>query len=219
METGKQDISLSNIVYLTIGIVLIGVGNAILRISDLGTDPFTCMNLGLSKTFNFSYAITQIIINIILFIPMIISFRSYIGIGTIFNMLGISSISDACMKIFDNFNFSHFVFSNGFISRIFVMTIGTFFLCFGLAIYINCSLGTAPYDALGQILEKMFNGKVKFSIIRVSTDILCIVLGFLLGSRVGIATIIIGFCTGPVVSLLIKVLNKIKIKGFKNSLC
>jgi len=219
METKRQDISLLNIIYLTIGIILIGIGNAILRISDLGTDPFTCMNLGLSKTFNFSYAITQIIVNIILFIPMIISFRSYIGIGTIFNMLGISSISDVCMKMFDIVNFSHFVFSSGFISRIFVMSIGTFFVCFGLAIYINCSLGTAPYDALGQILEKMFNGKIKFSVIRVSTDIFCILIGFLLGARVGIATIIIGFCTGPVVSLLIKVLNKIKIKGCKNNLC
>ncbi len=73
-------------------------------------------------------------------------------------------------------------------------------VCFGVALYMFCDLGSAPYDRLGVIIENYSHGKIKFKWARVCLDIFSTVVGFLTGSVIGIGTVIIAFFTGPIVS-------------------
>ena len=68
-------------------------------------------------------------------------------------------------------------------------------------------LGISPYDALAYIIEDAINGKIKFKWLRVITDIFCVIVGvttavlsnFASGNVIGLGTIIMMFCTGPLV--------------------
>ena len=82
------------IIMMLLGNLLMGIAVAILRMSRFGTDPFTCMNLGVSGFLNISFGTYQLLVNIIFFIFVLWKGRSCIGAGTIVNMAGIGYIAD-----------------------------------------------------------------------------------------------------------------------------
>ena len=182
-----------------IGIVLIGFAIAILRISQFGTDPFSCMNLGLSSALNLGFGTYQLIVNIILFAFVLWKGRHFIGIGTIINMAGVGYISDFCVFVLTKFLGNTELLSMQV--RIILLIFAVFVYSFSAAMYMEADLGIAPYDALGVVIEKMSNGKIPFKVIRVVIDVLCVVIGFSFGSIVGVATVIIAFCMGPLIEL------------------
>ena len=64
------------IIMMLLGNLLMGIAVAILRMSRFGTDPFTCMNLGVSGFLNISFGTYQLLVNIILFIFVLWKGRS-----------------------------------------------------------------------------------------------------------------------------------------------
>ncbi len=202
---GKQ------VVWVCLGVFLIGFGNALLRISGMGTDPFCCMNLGVSSVVHMDFGTYQLLVNIVLFIPQCIFMRRGVGVGTIVNMVGVAYVSDASVFIFGIFGLSADGISGLFFVRLLVMLLAIVILCLGIAIYMECSLGIAPYDALGEMIPVWTKQKIKFFAARVMTDVVCVVIGFLSGSVIGVATVITAFFTGPVVALFrSKVKNYLK---------
>lgn len=192
-----MDFKIKKLLWIIIGVFLLGFGGGMLRLAELGTDPFTCINLGISKTAGISYGTTTIIFNTILFIPMLLWYKKGIGIGMFINMILLGYISDFSLYIWKKIGITSTNLSaNHFLQVIFII-ISILIFCLGIAFYIEANLGVAPYDALGQIIE--IKGNVKFAINRVFTDTLCVIIGFSLGSRVGIITLITAFFTGPIV--------------------
>ncbi len=72
--------------YALVGVILIGLGAAILETGGVGVDPYTALNIGISETIGWSLGAYQLLSNAILFIPVLIFARSYIGVGTLINM-------------------------------------------------------------------------------------------------------------------------------------
>lgn len=184
---------------MIVGVFLLGFGGAMLRLSGLGTDPFTCINLGISKTANILYGTSSIIFNIVLFIPMLLWYRKGIGIGMLINMLTLGYISDFCVYMWGKISLTTETMYKNLPLQILFLVIGILIFCLGVAFYMEADLGVAPYDALGQMIELWTKGNVKFSVNRVITDILCVAVGFCLGSTIGIATVVTAFFTGPIV--------------------
>lgn len=196
----RGGICLKTITTRRIGMVLlgnlfIGLAVALFRVSALGTDPFTTMNLGLSDLFNLSFGIFQLIINGFLLIITIAFYRQSIGLGTLVNMVSIGFISDFFVNIF-----THYFSDLSLLSlRLTLMIFAVFVISLGVALYITPELGMAPYDALAFVVEKLSHNKIPFAVARISTDITCVVIGFSLGATVGIATVISAAFTGPIV--------------------
>jgi uncharacterized membrane protein YczE len=69
-------------------------------------------------------------------------------------------------------------------------------------------LGLAPYDATVFILASKFKS-IPFRVIRMSWDITACIIGFLMGSTIGIVTIAIAFALGPVISWVKVKINKL----------
>ena len=88
------------IIMMLLGNLLMGIAVAILRMSRFGTDPFTCMNLGVSGFLNISFGTYQLLVNIIFFIFVLWKGRSCIGAGTIVNMAGELDISQILECLF-----------------------------------------------------------------------------------------------------------------------
>lgn len=186
--------------WVVFGVVLIALAISFMRLSNCGTDPFTCMNLGVSGFLGLPFGSYQLCINIILLIPMFIWYRRGIGLGTIVNMVGVGYTCDFFMLIWKNFGLTPETFIHNWPMRIVLLFIGLFIICIGVAFYMECDLGTSPYDSVAPMIEMGTKGKLKFSIARIITDIICVAIGFITGSVVGISTIINAFCTGPFVS-------------------
>lgn len=186
--------------FMILGVMLIGFSVTFTRLACFGTDPFSCMNIGVSNHLPVSYGTYQLLVNIILFIPVIILSPRSFGIGAVFNMFGVGYAADLGMFMFSLIGIGESTFADLLPIRLLVFVFGLFLLCFGVALYMECDLGVAPYDMIGQIVEERTKGKIKFKWVRVFTDCLCMAIGFISGGTVGLATILISLFTGPVVS-------------------
>lgn len=174
-----------------IGVVFIGLGIALLRGSGFGTDPFTAMNLGISQTLGISLGVFQLGFNMVLFFMVLGFGKQYIGLGMITNMTIVGFISDFFAQII----------SSGYTLEIKIIftIIGVIIICFGVAMYSCVNLGLAPYDAIGWIVDDITNNRINFKKTRIFTDIACILIAITFDSIISINTIIMAFCTGPLV--------------------
>lgn len=174
-----------------IGVVFIGLGIALLRGSGFGTDPFTAMNLGISRTLGISLGVFQLGLNMVLFFMVLGFGKQYIGLGMITNMTIVGFISDFFAQII----------SSGYTLEIKIIftIIGVIIICLGVAMYSCVNLGLAPYDAIGWIVDDITNNRINFKKTRIFTDIACILIAITFDSIISINTIIMAFCTGPLV--------------------
>lgn len=192
--------SVRRFIWMLLGNFLLGIGVSLLRLSGFGTDPFSCMNIGVSGHLPISYGTYQMIVNILLFIPVVILKPSSFGIGAFVNMIGLGYIVDFCMWVYGMFGVTVESCGEVLPVRLLLLVVGILTLCLGVALYMDCDMGVAPYDMLSRIIEDRTQGKIKFKWARIGTDFICIAVGVLSGGTVGAATIVVGFFTGPLVS-------------------
>ena len=180
--------------------MILGMGIALLRLSSFGTDPFTCMNLGVSSHLPISFAVYQMCFNALLFIPVFILDRKSFGIGALTNMLLLGYFVEFFMFVFSILGFTIEGLAGNLIMRIVTLMGGVLVVCFGVALYMACDLGAAPYDRLPVIVETYSHGKVKYKWARVGQDVISASIGLATGSVVGVGTVIVALFTGPIVS-------------------
>lgn len=179
------------------GNLLMGVAVAMLRMSQMGTDPFTCMNLGVSQALHMQFGTYQLIVNCIIFVFVLWKGRHHIHLGTIVNMAGIGYIADFGVMIFTNTLGEPDTLTMAV--RIGIMATAVVLCSFAAAVYMQADLGIAPYDAMGYMIEAGTRGKIPFKAARVATDLICVGIGFSFGSIVGVATVITAFFMGPLI--------------------
>lgn len=200
----KSKLTVKRVIWVLVGVCFIGLGSALLRISGMGTDPFGCMNLGVSGVLGMDFGTYQVIINAALLLPMLIWMRKGLGIGTFVNMIGVGYVSDFGVFIVSRLGITAEGLAGRMWMQLLFMVLAVVVLCLGIALYMECDLGIAPYDALGEIIPLWAKGKIKFFAARVITDVICVAIGFVFGSVVGIATVITAFFTGPLTSFFRK---------------
>ena len=201
-------------IVIVISILILGLGVGLLRISSFGTDPFSCMDLGISMILreklglNFmTFGVWQIIMNGILLILVFLLKPKTIGFGTVVNMVFVGLSADMWV-----YGINH-IFGNDFSiwMRGIILILGVIAICLAVAVYMACDLGIAPYDAIGVIIEERTKGKITFRWGRIITDCICVAIGFscasFLGNQweiTGIGTLIMAFGTGPLVQFFRK---------------
>lgn len=208
MQNYWKDIGWKRFVYMVLAIVFLGIGVSLLRLAGFGTDPFSCMVFGLIQHLPISYGTLQVMLNIVMFIPVIIMYPKSFGVGAFFNMIGLGYIVSFCLYLCGLCGVTVESVQELFIVRILLLLVGIVVMCFGIAVYMECDLGIAPYDMIAQLIEDKTHKKIPFKAGRIFTDMLCITIGFLSGGTIGFATIVVGFFTGPVVSFFRSVVKK-----------
>lgn len=181
------------LIYTVVGIILIGIAVAFVRIAALGTDPFATLNLGLTEFSGFRYGLTSIFTNIIATIFILFVDKRLIGLGTILSMLLVGNISDIIINVIAG-TFAP-VESLGL--RFLIALLGMLILAIGAAMNIVANLGVSPYDALPLVAETLGKGKIRFQHARIVLDFASVAIGFALGAKIGIMTIITAFFMGP----------------------
>lgn len=199
MEEKRRKLML-RILWMLAANVILGLGIALLRLSSFGTDPFTCMNLGVSSHLPISFAAYQVLFNIVLIIPVFILDRKSFGIGTLTNMVLLGYFVEFFVFLFSLMGVTIQGLQSHIILRTAVLIAGVLVVCFGVALYMACDLGAGPYDRLPVVIETYSRGKIKYKWARVTQDVISAGVGIVTGSVIGIGTVIVALFTGPIVS-------------------
>ena len=182
-----------------IGITFISFGAALSETMDMGLDPFTAINRGVSSLLGFSLGNYQLILNLIILVIVFFMKRSLIGWGTIYNMILVGYQVSFFGKIFGNFFNTDEI---SLVARLIITIIAIMIFTLGVALYMDTKLGVSPYDAITPLITDRTGWK--YTPVRVGQDLLVVVGAFLFAGPVGLATIITGFFAGPLISFFSK---------------
>lgn len=205
--------------FVVIGIFMVGIAVGLFKISEMGADPFTAMNTGISSWLTMQFGTLQLIINAVILLFVFFFKKQFIGFGTIFNMVFVGYTADFIMWLLAKCPISFSTWS----IRLILLIIATFLICIGDALYISADMGISPYDATGYIVETLTKGKIPFRIARILLDTICVSIGFLTGIQVniqwkiiGIGTFLLAFCTGPLIQFFKTHWSDKLLKPYKN---
>jgi len=179
------------IITIIIGTIGIGVGITFCIVANLGIDPCSTFNNGLSNWFNIEIGTMMIITNAIIFGFMLIFYREGVHLGTIINAFGVGITINLILPTLLQFQ------PTTLIGQLILTLVGILIVCIFIGVYIAPNLGFAPWDAIGYMLQK----KLPFSYarIRIGYEILAVIIGIILHAQFGIATIILAFGLGPAI--------------------
>ncbi len=186
-------ISLKRVLYALIGILLVGIGIAFNSGGNLGNDPIGIVYDGFRNVLSLSteqLGTASNYVNIVLIILLFFVGRKYVNIGTLIYILPYG--------LFVNFGamlYPHLFASEHLLVRSFSVMIGCLLLYIGVAIFIAVDIGLDPFTGLVMVIcDKV---KVEYKKTKVVFDILMILIGVLLGGRLGVITIITALTAGP----------------------
>lgn len=189
---------------LVAGIVLMGFGIALARIAKFGTDPYTCMNLGISGVLPMSFGTWQLILNAVLIVAILFYDKKYIGIATLVNMVGVGYIADFFAGIVGRLLGEN----EPILLRLVLLLIAVIICGLSCAMYLAPDLGSSPYDSMAFILRGLTKDKLPFRLARIISDVTCVAIGYAFGSIVGIGTVAMALLTGPLVQYFSKLIKK-----------
>ena len=184
----------------TVGVALSGVAVGFFQASVFGVDPFQCFATGLWNLFpGMSYGLFYMLVNLCLLVVDVLLDRHYIGIATFINLflLGyLVTFSKHCIDMIAP--------NPGLGMRAVLLAIGVVLGAVAAALYYTSDLGVSTYDTIALSLAdrklKLAGHVVQFQYIRITTDVICVVIGFACGAVVGLGTVISAFFTGPLVA-------------------
>lgn len=202
--TGKKmKIQGKRVFYMLFGIFLIGIAVGAYRIAGFGVDPFTCMNLAISKYLGMSFGNWQLIMNIAVLIVVFFTVRHCIGMGTVINMVFVGYIADfVCWIVQEQLSISVVL-----PLRFGLLAVAMLLLTVGAAMYMAADMGIAPYDSVAFIVMKLTKDKVSFKAGRVGSDVTVMVVGVIFSliagnsiwTVVGLGTVLNCLFNGPLI--------------------
>ena len=186
---------------LLISVILMGMCIAFFEKVEVGTDPCTVLNLSVAQNVLHwpDLGRWQLIWNcVLLAIVLLLREFRYIGLGSLANMVLVGFSRDFFKPIVEMLlpGDVHSLLVRG---SVFVPTMLIFL--FAVAFYMVTDMGTAPYDAIPQIIASR-QKKVPSAVVRILFDGTAATLGVLLGGRIGIFTVAAALFLGPVIAAI-----------------
>ena len=183
---------------LIIGLFICALGIVMTINANLGVAPWDAFHQGMSKVLNITLGTASITTGFIVVLLDIILGQP-IGRGTIINMVVLGLFIDLLMlnnlvPIFDNF-----------IPSMIMLLLGMMVNGYGIFIYMSAELGSGPRDGLMVILTKKTGKSVK--LIKSTIEVIVVTIGFFMGGKVGIGTLILALFGGTVLQFVFKTVN------------
>ncbi|MBQ6892805.1 MAG: hypothetical protein IJN48_01240 [Clostridia bacterium] len=193
------------IMLAALGVFTMGFGMSVLEKLSFGTDPYTCMNNGLSMASGgfISLGTAGLLVSAVMLVFVIVFDISSLGLGTVFNMVGFGYSIDLFRFIWAKVGFESVSGS----ARYILLSIMLLVFILAVSVYLAADLGSAPYDALPVIISE--KTRIPFVAVRMCWDISAVAIGFALGSAVGVTTLVCAFFVGPAASLVRRAVDKL----------
>lgn len=182
------------VIMTVVGVLVAGFSVGIFNFSAFGMDPFQVFAHGIWEHTPIGYGTFYAMVNLIMLVFIFFLDKSKIGLGTIINIFILGYVVE-----FSSWLWAYLIPDPTLLVRGIALIIAIIILCFASALYFTGDLGVSTYDAVALLLSE--KGVAKFRYCRIGTDLICVVIGFILGATVGIGTLVTAFFMGPLISV------------------
>lgn len=183
---------------LYVGLFLYGLSAGLMLRSTLGNMPWDVLHEGLSKLTGISIGLTAVILSFIILL-LWIPLRQRPGLGTLSNALLVGLFIDLTLFMVPE--------PEALWVRIAFVVLAILINAIATVLYIIPNFGPGPRDGLMTGLVIKTGGSV--TVVRASIEIAVMLVGWLLGGTLFIATILFAFLIGPVTHLILNLAIKI----------
>ena len=185
---GAWDRPVERAVRLLAGLVLFGLALALLVQADLGVDPWTVFGQGLSERTGLSLG-TVTVLSSVLVLAAWIPLRQRPGLGTVANALVVGPVLDLGVALIPAPE--RLAWQLAFL----LCAIGGTAIATGL--YVGAGWGPGPRDGLMTGFARL---GVPVAVSRTTIELTVLIVGWLLGGTVGVATALFAATIGPLVA-------------------
>jgi uncharacterized membrane protein YczE len=185
-----------SVAFLIIGLVLFGLGEALLVAAGVGVSPWTVFAEGLTNVTGWSLGFATFVISVsvlLLWIPL----RQAPGIGTILNAIIIASVLEHVLPLLPTFE--------TFVANAALALLGVLVTGFGGAIYLIANLGPGPRDGLMAGLQTVTGQPI--ALVRTCLELTVVTIGWALGGTLGLGTILFALGIGPAMATGMQILQ------------
>jgi len=181
-EASNMKNYLSRTISLVFGLFLFALGLYLNIQANIGLAPWEAFSMGVANLTHLSYGNVVVLTGIVILL-LDIALKEKVGFGTIFNVLLIGKFADLIAS------WGVIPKMTTFLPGLVMLLVGQVSVCVGSYFYIGAALGCGPRDALMVALGKRMK-KTPIGVIRGLIEGTVLVIGWLLGAKVGIGTAI-----------------------------
>ena len=174
------------------GLVLFGLGIALMVDADIGLSPWQVFHQGISEKMGIPLGTVVIIVGLFV-LALWIPLRERIGLGTIGNVLIIGVVLDLALWLSP-------VGDLVLWQQIVMMAAGVAMIGVASALYIGAGLGPGPRDGL---MTGIARRGYRIGVVRTAIEVTVLVVGWLLGGTVGIGTVTFALGVGPIIGVFL----------------
>lgn len=194
----RWDLSVSRVFILFLGLIIFGLGDSLLVQGDVGNAPWTVLAQGFTKKFEISIGLATFLISIavlLVWIPL----REKPGFGTLSNIILIASAIEVGTQIFP--------LQHSPVMGVLFDGIGIAMVGLGSALYLSCGLGSGPRD--GAMTGIHYRTGIRVGRVRLGIEVFVLILGGLMGGRIGIGTAFFALFIGQSVAIFLGILARL----------
>jgi hypothetical protein len=187
---------LASVAFLIIGLVIFGIGEALLVTAGVGVSPWTVFAEGVTNITGWSLGLATFIISVcvlVLWIPL----KRTPGMGTILNAIIISLVLEYLLPYLPTFE--------SYVANAVLALAGVFVTGFGAAIYLIANLGPGPRDGLMTGLQAVTRQPI--ALVRMCLELTVVAIGWALGGTLGLGTVFFALGIGPAVAIGMQILQ------------
>ena len=174
------------------GLVLFGVGIALMVRADLGLSPWQVFHQGVSENAGVAIGTVTIITGIVVLLGWI-PLRERFGIGTILNVALIGNVLNVTLVVLPD--------PLGPLTvRWLGMAGGVVLIALGSGLYIGAGMGPGPRDGL---MTGLARRGLHIGAVRTGLEISVLVIGWVLGGTVGAGTLAFALAIGPLIAFFL----------------
>jgi len=182
---------------LMAGLVVFGVGIALMAQADLGLGPWEAFHQGIGLHVGMPLGTVSILLGVpILALWWPLGERP--GLGTLLNVVTIGAATNAGIAVIPA--------ASGAVAQLAMMLAGVIVIGVGSGLYLAADLGPGPRDGLMTGLHHRFGWSIRRA--RTSIEVTVLVAAWLLGGTIGLGTVVFAVGIGPVVQVMLGIFDR-----------
>ena len=182
---------------LLLGLVLFGVGIAMMVEAGLGLGPWEALHQGIADQLGLQIGTVSILLGIpILALWWPLGERP--GLGTMLNVVLIGGATNVAIELIPT--------AGTIPTQLALMLAGVVVIGIGSAIYLSADLGPGPRDGLMTGLHHRFGWSIRRA--RTAVELSVLLAGWALGGTIGLGTVVFALGIGPVIQVFLGLVDR-----------
>jgi uncharacterized membrane protein YczE len=173
---------------LLVGLVLFGIGIALMAAAGLGLGPWEAFHQGIARGTGLELGTVSILLGVPI-LAMWLPLRERPGIGTVLNIVLIGLATNAALAVLP--------VPRDVPLQLAMMALGVVTIGIASGMYLATDLGAGPRDGLMTGVHHRFGWSIRRA--RTAVELTVLAAGFLMGGSVGLGTLVFAFGIGPIV--------------------